>query len=88
MTALRRFVVAGAIAPARGEEAVEDLRDLSLVRYPHHMLLERVWQLRDNLTEYDAAYVALAEALDAPLVTCDRKLASPGSHRARIEVIS
>ena len=85
---LRRFVVAGAIAPARGEEAVEDLRDLSLVRYPHHMLLERVWQLRDNLTAYDAAYVALAEALDAPLVTCDRKLASPGRHRARIEVIS
>jgi predicted nucleic acid-binding protein len=72
--------VAGAIVPARGEEAVEDLRDLSLVRYLHHMLLERVWQLRDNLTAYDAAYVALAEALDAPLVTCDRKLASH-SHR-------
>ena len=84
---LRRFVAVGAIAPARGEEAVEDLRDLSLVRYPHYMLLERVWQLRDNLTAYDAVYVALAETLDAPLLTCDRKLASPGRHRARVEVI-
>ncbi len=84
---LRRFAAAGAIAFARGKEALEDLRDISLVRYPHVVLLERIWELRDNLTAYDAAYVALAEALDAPLLTCDRKLASPRSHRARIEVI-
>ncbi len=84
---LRRFVVAGAIAPARGEEAIEDLRDLALVRYPHEMLLERVWQLRDNFTAYDAAYVALAEELEAPLLTCDRKLASSSRPRARVEVI-
>jgi len=84
---LRRFAAARAIAFARGKEALEDLRDISLVRYPHVVLLERIWELRDNLTAYDAAYVALAEALDAPLLTCDRKLASPRSHRARIEVI-
>jgi predicted nucleic acid-binding protein len=84
---LRRNVAAATIASARGKEALQDLRDLSLVRYPHEMLLERIWELRDNLTAYDAAYVALAEALDAPLLTCDRKLASPGSHRARVEII-
>jgi predicted nucleic acid-binding protein len=84
---LRRNVAAATIASARGKEALQDLRDLSLVRYPHEMVLERIWELRDNLTAYDAAYVALAEALDAPLLTCDRKLASPGSHRARVEII-
>jgi predicted nucleic acid-binding protein len=84
---LRRNVAAGVIAAARGTEALRDLCDLSLVRYPHEMLLDRIWELRDNLTAYDAAYVALAEALDAGLVTCDRKLASRRSHRARVEVI-
>ncbi len=84
---LRRYVAAGAIASARGKEALEDLRDISLVRYPHVVLLERIWELRDNLTAYDATYVALAEALDAPLLTCDSKLASPRSHRARVEVV-
>jgi predicted nucleic acid-binding protein len=84
---LRRHAAAGIIAPGRGKQALEALRDIALVRYPHQMLWERIWQLRDNLTAYDAAYVALAEALDVPLVTCDRKLASPGSHRARVEVI-
>jgi predicted nucleic acid-binding protein len=80
-------VAAGAIAPACGMEVLEDLRDISLVRYPHDMLLDRIWQLRHNFTAYDAAYVALAEELDAPLITCDRKLASPGRHHARVEVI-
>ena len=84
---LRRYVVAGAIAPARGRDALQDLSDMSLIRYSHDVLLERIWQLRDNLTAYDAAYVALAEALDAPLLTCDRKLASAAGHRARVEVI-
>lgn len=84
---LRRYVAAGAIAPSRGNDALQDLRDISLIRYPHDVLLERIWQLRGNLTAYDAAYVALAEALDAPLLTCDRKLKSPASHRARVEVI-
>lgn len=85
--ALRRFVMAGTLAPVRAEEALRDLRDLSLTRYPHDVLLERIWQLRSNLTAYDAAYVALAEALDATLLTCDRKLASAAKQRARIDVI-
>lgn len=69
------------------KEALEDLLDLSLTRYPHDVMLGRIWQLRDNLTAYDAAYVALAEALDASLVTCDSTLRSASGHEARIEVI-
>ncbi len=83
----RRFVAAGVIAPTRDREALEDLHDFSLIRYPHEMLLDRIWQLRDNFTAYDAAYVALAEELNIPLLTCDHKLASPGQHRVRVELI-
>ena len=83
---LRRSVAAGLISSARGNEALEDLRDLSLVRYAHELLLGRIWELRDILTAYDAAYIALAEELHAPLLTCDLKLAS-GKHRARVDVI-
>jgi predicted nucleic acid-binding protein len=61
--------------------------DLALTRYPHDVLLGRVWELRGNLTAYDAVYVALAEALDAPLVTCDAKLAAAPGHRARIAAL-
>lgn len=84
---LRRYVATRAITASRGRAALEDLADLSLTRYPHEWLLERVWELRDNLTAYDAAYVALAEALDLPLVTCDGKMASAPGHRARVEVV-
>lgn len=84
---LRRYVAAGMITASRGQEALDDLLDLSLTRYPHDVLLGRVWELRDNLTAYDAAYVALAEALGAPLVTCDGKMASAPGHHARVEVI-
>ena len=83
---LRRYVKKGLITGSRGDQALEDLVDLSLTRYPHDMLLSRIWALRDNLTAYDAAYVALAEALDAPLVTCDTKIAAAPGHRARVEV--
>ena len=84
---LRRLVSAGLITASRAHDALHDLSDLALTRYPHHPFLDRIWELRDNLTAYDAAYVALAEALDAPLVTCDKKLASAPGHRARVEVI-
>lgn len=83
----RRHAASGTIAPARGKQALEVLRDIAFVRYPHDVLLDRIWQLRDNLNAYDAAYVALAEALDAPLITCDRKLSAPGHHRARVELM-
>lgn len=83
---LRRYARAGAISPDRGAEALTDLADLPISRYPHFILLPRIWQLRHNLTAYDAAYLALAEALDAPLLTRDRALASVGA-RVRVEVV-
>lgn len=82
---LRRYAAIGEIDPARGAAALADLADLPLRRYPHDMLLPRVWELRNNLTAYDAVYVALAEALDATLVTRDQRLAAAAGYRARIE---
>ena len=67
--------------------ALMDLTDLPLRRYPHDFLLPRIWDLRNNLTAYDATYVALAEALDAPLLTRDRRLAAAAGHQAQIELI-
>lgn len=83
---LRRYSRTRELDDARGQDALEDLADLPLTRYPHGLLLPRIWDLRDNVTAYDAAYVALAEALDAPLVTRDAALASSRAHRARIEL--
>lgn len=60
---------------------------MSITRYPPRMMLARLWQLRENLTAYDAAYVALSEELDAPLLTLDRRLANATGHRARIELL-
>lgn len=84
---LRRYASAGEIAPARGREALLDLADFPLSRYPHDFLLPRIWELRHNLTAYDAVYVALAEVLDAPLLTRDRRLADAAGHRAQVEFV-
>ena len=84
---LRRWERAGEIAPARAEEAFEDLADLPLARYSHLLLLPRVWELRHNATAYDAAYLALAETLGATLLTRDAALASIPGHGARVEVV-
>ena len=84
--ALRRMLRRGKISTDRAHDARTDFADLALVRYPHEPLSERVWELRENLTAYDATFVALAEALDVPLVTCDARLAAAPGHRARIEV--
>ena len=64
---IRRYAANGEIDAERGRAALADLADFPLRRYPHDFLLPRIWDLRNNLTAYDAVYVALAEALDAPL---------------------
>lgn len=84
---LRRYALAGALGSGRGGEALEDLADFPIARYPHQPFLFRIWELRHNVTAYDAAYLALAEALAAPLVTRDAKLASAAGHKARIELM-
>jgi len=85
---VRRYVHRGELRPGRGEEALLDLADLDIVRHPHEPLLARMWRLRSNLTAYDAAYVALAEALDAPLLTLDTRLAHSPAHAATIELLA
>jgi predicted nucleic acid-binding protein len=80
--ALRRYVREGEIDADAGETALDDLRALDLQRHAHEPLLERVWELRRNLTAYDAVYLALAEVLDGVLLTCDRRLSqAPGMSR-------
>jgi predicted nucleic acid-binding protein len=85
--ALRRLVRAGEISAIRAQSALEDLADLDLRRHSHVHFLERAWKLRHNVTIYDAMYIVLAEALDAPLVTCDGPLGAAPGHSARVEVI-
>ena len=81
---LRREVRLGRLSVDRGLEALGDLVDLALTTYDVDHLLFRIWDLRDNLTAYDAAYVALAEDLRVPLLTRDQKLASIKGHSAQI----
>ena len=83
---LRRLVREKMLTASRAEEAIEDLRAVRMARYAPSLLLTRIWQLRGNLTAYDAAYVALAEALGAPLITRDRRLAAAPGHKAAVEV--
>jgi predicted nucleic acid-binding protein len=84
---LRRYERAGELTARRGGEALEDLAAIRIERYPHHLFLPRVWSLRPNATAYDACYLALAEALNAPLVTRDRRLSGVPGHGARVEVV-
>jgi predicted nucleic acid-binding protein len=84
---LRRLVRERVISAVRADQAITDLLDLRINRYPHFVLLPRIWQLRHNLSAYDAAYVALAEELDAILLTSDARLASASGHTAQIHVL-
>lgn len=84
---IRRYTSSHELTPERGFQAIEDLIDFRISRYSHDIMLPRIWELRTNMTAYDAAYVALAEMLDSPLLTRDAKLArSPGTI-AKIELI-
>jgi predicted nucleic acid-binding protein len=84
--ALRRMTMNGAISDERATDARSDFAELTLVRYPHQPLSDRIWALRHNLTAYDATFIALAETLDAPLITCDARLAAAPGHTAHIEL--
>jgi predicted nucleic acid-binding protein len=85
---LRRLAQRKEITTARAEQALDDLNNLVIERHEHQTLMRRIWQLRDSLTAYDGAYVALAEALGAPLLTCDAKLAGAHGHHATIELVA
>lgn len=84
---LRRYTLSGEMDANRGGQALEDFADLNLNRYPHDVFLPRIWSLRQNLTAYDAAYIALAEALEAPLITRDAALEGASGHVAHVELI-
>ena len=83
---LRRLAREGAVPARRAEEAVLDLQDLRITRYPHFVLLMEIWQRRHNLSAYDAAYIVLAEKLGASLLTRDGRLAGASGNAAIVEV--
>jgi predicted nucleic acid-binding protein len=84
---LRRYAERGELTDARGREALDLLGLFPLTRHAHEPLLHRIWQLRSSLTAYDAAYVALAEALGVTLVTRDARIARASGVRATLEVV-
>lgn len=84
--ALRRLVMDGRLTEDRAGDARSDFADLVIVRYPHHPLADRMWDLRHNLSAYDAAFVVLGESLGVPVVTSDRRLATAPGHGATIEL--
>jgi predicted nucleic acid-binding protein len=83
---LRRLIISGTISEDRAADARMDFADLTIVRYPHVSLAARMWELRHNVTAYDAAFITLAETLAVPLVTCDARLARAPGHTATVEV--
>jgi predicted nucleic acid-binding protein len=87
VSVLRGLVRASKLTESRAEGALQDLVQLPVVRHPHEPLIERIWQLRANLTAYDAAYVALAESLGATLLTCDARLAGAPLADVTVELI-
>lgn len=86
--ALRRLARSGDLTDERASTALDELGELRIHRYSHELLRGRMWELRNNMSAYDAAFVALSESLAAPLVTCDARLARAPGHRATIELFS
>jgi predicted nucleic acid-binding protein len=84
---LRRYQAIGELSPQRARQSLLEFAQMPIERHPHWPFLRRIWELRRNLTAYDAAYVALAEVLESPLLTCDRALASAPGHRATVQLI-
>lgn len=84
---LRRYVARGEMPEHRARASLDLLVAFPMDRYSHEPLVRRIWALRANMTAYDAAYVALAEGLGAPLLTCDAKLAAASGTRASIELV-
>lgn len=87
LNGLRRLTLTGKLAPADAQARLELYKGLVIRRHPAEHFLERTWQLRENLTAYDALYVALAEGLDVPLVTADGPLARASGHQAQIQLL-
>jgi predicted nucleic acid-binding protein len=91
VSAIRRVVASGDASPARGQDAITDLLDLPLVRYPHEILVPRIWELRQNFSSYDAAYLALAESLTesgVPLLTTDKRFARATRVHSGVELLA
>lgn len=84
--ALRRLVMNGDLSEDRAEDCRTDFADLTIMRYPHQSLADRMWELRDNLTAYDAAFVVLSEVLAVPLVTCDARLLEAPGNRSDVQL--
>jgi predicted nucleic acid-binding protein len=84
---LRRLTHLREITAVRAHQALDDYAELLVKRSAHREMIRRIWELRDSMTAYDGAYVALAEALDAPLLTCDGRLARSHGHRVTIELL-
>jgi len=87
VSVVRRRLLAGALDERRGRLALSDLQDLPMTRVPARRLVDRCWELRHDLTAYDAAYVACAEALGAVLVTADTRMAAAPGPRCRFDVL-
>jgi predicted nucleic acid-binding protein len=85
--ALRRQVRGGELSARKAGAALDDLLEMRLQKVPHRHLIDRAWELRDNVSFYDGLYVALAEALDAPLLTLDGKLSRASGLRTEVELI-
>jgi predicted nucleic acid-binding protein len=83
---LRKVVLCGALAAADAYGTLREIKESPIYRCDHGPLLDRVWELREAITAYDAVYVALAEQFDVPLITCDKRLANSNGHKARIEL--
>ena len=88
LQALRRLTLADVLDRSIAQAALADFRAASLARHAHEILMDRAWELRTSVSAYDAMYIALAEALDVPLLTCDAKLSRSHGHRARIELLT